>query len=922
MQSFLSQITQHFIKKENDLSNHTFILPNKRAGIFLKTEFIKQQSKTTFLPHIISIEEFISDISGFNAIDNLSQIFDFYTVYLRLNSEKEVEPFDSFSKWAFLLIQDFNEIDKNLIDADAIFNYLIDTKRIDKLFLSENKESEILQNYLNFIEKIVLYYHSFYKLLKEKKIGYQGLLYREAIANLPEFSKGLKNKKLVFVGFNALNKAEEIIINELLNNNLAEIFWDSDQFYLNKNTITGKFINTYKNTWNYYNINDFKWVFDDLNKSKELNIIGASKNISQIKYVGEILNNLEDKKNKYQNTAIVLADEKLLPILLNSLPKEVKNVNITMGYNLKNIALASLFDLLFKLHLNNKKLQQKSKFFFNDFVNFINLPFFNSILDQQIFNEKINVFIKNNNVLIDSKEITEILDHTTFNGINIDFLFNYWNKNTDEIINNLIELIEILKNNNNLNHLEKEYLYRFNNIFQQLINLNKDSGFINNLKVLYHFYQHILQNESLSFRGEPLQGLQIMGMLESRVLDFKNIIIVSVNEGILPLAKKENSFIPFDIKIKFNLPTYKEKDAIYAYHFYRLMQRAKNIYLLYNTQNDDFGSGEQSRFITQLEIAKETKALPNLNIKKQIINSNVVSDFVELQEIIKTDTIIEKLKDLAINGLSPSSLTSYIRDPLDFYKKRVLNIRDLDEVENSVAYNTFGSIIHNTLENLYKTYKGKILTVNDIKTMRSLVNHEVRSQFTVFFTKENITYGRNYLSLEVAKKYINNLLNYELDLISKGKQIKILELEKKVTLEYHIDSLNFPITLKGYIDRIDEVDGVLRIVDYKTGKVLSGDLKITDWENISKDFKYSKSFQVLMYAFIYAKSQNIDFEKTNVTSGVISFKNLKAGFLSVNNKPIKTDETDNFLQQLDNLILEIFDKNIPFVEKEIKQFKY
>ncbi len=922
MQSFLSQITQHFTKEEIDLSNYLFILPNKRSGIFLKTEFIKQLSETVFLPQMISIEEFISDISGYNVIDNLSQIFDFYTVYLQLNPNEEAEPFDSFSKWAYLLLQDFNEIDKNLVNADDIFNYLIDAKRIDKFFLTENKESEILQNYFHFIEKIVIYYHAFYKFLKSKKEGYQGLLYREAIANLAEYRKELKNKKIVFVGFNALNNAEEIIINDFLKNNLAEIFWDSDQYYLNKNTITGNFIKSYKKSWNYYNSNDFKWVFDDLSKPKELNIIGASKNISQIKYVGEILKNLEDKKNNYQNTAIVLADEKLLPILLNSLPKEVKSVNITMGYNLKNIAFSSLFDLLFKLHLNNKKIQKENIFFFNDFVNFINLPFLNSIVDQKLFNEKINTFIINNKVLINIEEITKVLDQTTFNRININFLFNCWDDNIDEILNYLIELIDILKNNSNLNHLENEYLYRFNNVFQQLKNLNNDFGFIDNIQVLYHFYQQILQNESLSFRGEPLQGLQIMGMLESRVLDFENVIITSVNEGILPLAKKQNSFIPFDIKIKYNLPTYKEKDAIYAYHFYRLIQRAKNIHLLYNTQNDDFGSGEQSRFITQLEIAKETKALPNLNITKQIVNSNVTSNFVGLQEIVKTDTIIGKLKELAIRGLSPSALTSYVRDPMDFYKKRVLNIKDLDEVEDSVAYNTFGTIIHQTLENLYKPYKGKILNSNDIQTIRLLVDKEVRSQFTSFFTKESIIYGRNYLSLEVAKKYINNLLKNESDLISKGKQIRILELEKKVSLEYQIDSLNFPINLKGYIDRIDEVDGVLRIVDYKTGKVLSGDLKITDWNKLSADFKFSKSFQVLMYAYLYAKSQNIDFEKTDIKSGIISFKNLKAGFLSVNNKPIKTAEIDNFLQQLDNLILEIFDKNIPFIEKEIKQFKY
>ncbi|MEN8124270.1 MAG: PD-(D/E)XK nuclease family protein [Bacteroidota bacterium] len=922
MQTFLSKVTQQFLEENIDLSNHIFILPNIRAGIFLKTEFIKQQTKTAFLPHIISIEEFISNISNFSTLDNLSQIFDLYTAYLKLNSKNEIEPFESFSKWAFLLLQDFNEIDKNLINADEVFEYLIDAKRIDKLFLSENKESEITQNYFNFIEKIVLYYHAFNKILKDKKVGYQGLLYREAVNNLSNFIKNSKTQKYIFVGFNALNKAEELIINELLNNNIAEIYWDSDKYYLNKNTVAGRFLKTYKNNWKYYNNNDYNWVFDHLNDPKKIELVGTSKNIGQIKYIGEILNNLEDKNNNYQNTAIVLADEKLLPILLNSLPHQVNNVNITMGYNLKNIALASLFDLLLKLHLNNKKIQQKNKFFFNDFINFINLPFLNSIIDQALLNEKINFLVKNNTVIIDYNQIIEILDQTKINGININFLFDNWDKNIYEILNYIIEFIDILKSNKNLNYLEKEYLFRFNNIFQQLKYLNNEFGFINNLKSFYHFYLQILQNETLSFRGEPLQGLQIMGMLESRVLDFENIIITSVNEGFIPSGKKQNSFIPYDIKTHFKIPTYKEKDAIYSYHFYRLIQRAKKIFLLYNTQNDDFGSGEQSRFITQLEIAKETNALPNLNISKLIINPIVSTNFIELKQIVKTDTIIEKLKVLAIRGFSPSALTSYIRNPMDFYKKRILKIKDLDEVEESVAYNTFGTIIHNTLENLYKPYKGKILSQSDLKTIRSLVNKEVKSQFTNFFTKESTTSGRNYLSFEIAKKYINNLLNYESDLILKGRQIKILELEKEVSHKFFIDSLGFTITLKGIIDRVDEIDGILRIVDYKTGKVAKGDLNIKDWEIISTDYKYSKSFQVLMYAFLYAKSQNIDFNNTKINSGIISFKNLKIGFMGVNNNPIETNDMDSFTQQLNNLILDIFNKDIPFTEKEIKQFKY
>ncbi len=928
MQTFLSNISRHFLSKDIDLDNHLFILPNIRSKIFLKNEFIKDFQKTSFLPEIYSFEEFINSFSKFQKIDNISLIFEFYNLYKQNNLHKNIESIDEFSKWATTLLQDFNDIDINLADTNKIFDYLVDTKRLEKLFLSEENQTEITKKYFNFIESIKYYHQALYKVLKENKIAYQGLIYREIINDLEEIIKEIKNKKIIFVGFNALNKAEEKIITEFLNNTDADIYWDADSSYLKQGNSAGTFMRTYKNSWNYFKTNEFLWSLDHLKKEKNIEIIGASKIISQVKYMSEILLNLEDKKNDYQNTALVLADENLLPVVLNSLPKNVKNVNITMGYPLKNTAITSLFDQFFKLYLNKRNLHNKNTFYFKDFVRFINIPFLRNIFDLKTFNTEIQKYLKKNVVEIELEVINDIINRIT-NGIDLKFVFNFNENDINKSLKQIIKLIDILRAQGDLSYLDNENLFRFHTLFEQLIYLNNKDNSILDLETLYHLYKQLLKTENLSFRGEPLKGLQIMGMLESRVLDFENIIILSVNEGILPVGKTQNSFIPFEIKIKHNLPTYKERDAIYAYHFYRLIQRAKNVFLLYNSEAGNFGTGEQSRFITQLEISKETDALPNLKLTKKIINQKAGSDFKKLYKIEKTDSIFEKLELFnKKNGFSSSALTSYIRNPIDFYKKRILGIKDMAEIEESAAYNTFGTIVHDCLENLYKPLKGSVITEIDIERMKKMVDKEVKLQFGKHFSSDSITKGKNRINYEIAKKYINNQLKLDLKLIKAGKKIQILDLEKSVHLEINIDALTFPVKLIGKIDRIDKCDGTLRIIDYKTGKTEEKNLKVNDWAALSTNYDLSKAFQVLMYALMYLK-ESYDFENNKVETGVISFKNLTKGFLrfndEINHKKeyfLHQSDLDNFKIQLENLINEIFDIKIPFEEKEIKQFKF
>ncbi|MDX1271869.1 PD-(D/E)XK nuclease family protein, partial [Bizionia paragorgiae] len=405
----------------------------------------------------------------------------------------------------------------------------------------------------------------------------------------------------------------------------------------------------------------------------------------------------------------------------------------------------------------------------------------------------------------------------------------------------------------------------------------------------------------------------------SRVLDFETVILTSVNEGILPSGKSNNSFIPFDVKIENNLPTYKEKDAVYTYHFYRLLQRAKNIYILYNTQADALTGGEKSRFINQLQ-------LENIHtINHQIVVPQVPTLDLSLKEILKTDRAILKLKDLAAYGFSPSSLTSYMRNPLDFYYQKLLGIKDLEDVEETVAANTLGTVVHDTLEALYTPYKNQLLTVEHIKEMKSKIEDLITHFFTLQYKEGDITKGKNLIIFEIAKRYVLNFLNLEIKDLKQGNSIKIIALEQKSEIPIHIPELGFKIALRGTVDRVDEYNGITRIIDYKTGKVNPNEVTIQDWEDITTDYKkFSKSFQILTYAYMMHAQKPLELP---VEAGIISFKNLSAGVMQFGVKAssyARTKDTkitqntlDEFEKELKKLIIEICNPAIPFIEKEV-----
>ena len=919
---FLEQIAAKLLAGDTQyFDNLTIVLPNKRARVFLIEAFKKQIDKNVFAPNIISIEDFIQDIAGIRSIDSIELLFEFFEVYTTIVPVDKKESFEQFANWAKIILQDFNEIDRYLLNPNHVLSYLKDIEDIKHWSVDAEKRTKLIDKYLKFYNLLIEYYRGLYGHLKEKKVGYQGLIYREAVANINHFANSLPTEvTFVFAGFNALNAAEEVIIQNLIAANKAEIYWDIDQAFIkDRQHDAGLFVRRFKDSWKHYKSNPFEWIFDDFSQEKNIKVIGTSKSIGQAKIVGSILESITaEDVTTLNKVAVVLGDENLLLPVLHALPAQVDRLNITMGYSGKNNPVQILISKLFKMHSNALARNAKSYvFYYKDVVDVLTHP----LISANAGAENLVKDIRRNNFTFIAHQ-TLISIHGEGNDL-FNILFSKWDTGALDVLNNLSSLLLTLKESlltdNNQEKLTKAFIYSIYKVLNKIRNYFSEHDSSNTIETLTSIYKQVIDLAEVSFEGEPLEGLQLMGVLETRVLDFDTVIITSMNEGKFPAGKSQNSFIPYDVKKELGLPTFKEKDAIYTYHFYHLIQRAKNVYLLYNTESEGLDGGEKSRFITQLQVEK--KALHNLTneIFTPYVPEVAAKDFI----IEKTDSVMKRLAEIAISGFSPSALTSYIRNPMQFYFQKILSISDMEDVEENIALNTLGTIIHETLAVLYEPLIGKVQNEEDIKLCISKIDDEVVNQFLNVYKKGEIKKGRNLLAFEVAKRHILNFLKLELKAIQEGDSIEILFLEERFERILQSDLLPFPVKIGGSVDRIELRNNVVRIIDYKTGKVLGTNLSLKNWDNLVSDIKNDKIIQVLAYAFTFEPL----LQGRMMEAGVISFKNMKSGFLplkikegKVETQIVTSDILESYKEQLVQLLLEILNKEIPFEEKEVKAF--
>ncbi len=911
MDTFIQDLAKKIITNHNDFSQLSIVLPSKRAVGFLRKELILQLSQhkeVGILPVIIDIEQFISELSGLRPIDATESMLMFYKAYLSVPEKQPKKDFESFSSWGQTLLQDFNEIDRYLVDHDTFFNYLYLINDQKHWFLQENK-TDLVENYIHLWEQLKHYYKAFVDLITEKGVGFQGLQYRRA-ANAIENHLETQNTFFVFAGFNALNNAEQHIIKTCISKEKGTAIWDADTFFMEQpHHDTSYFLRKYKRQWNIDNL-----FTDDLHNSysqeKSLYLTGVAKNFAQVKHVSQLLS--EMPKQDLDKTAIILADESLLLPMLTSIPKNVEQVNITMGLPFATLPIVSLIPQLIALQQNNKA----EGFYYKE----VNAVLDHYIVEQILGVEKCNWWknqiITKNWVYISPKAFNDIpVLETIFKK---SFDLKDFNK---QLIILFDTALASYITEEKTNDTSIDYCKRILTILEELEHILNTYSEVVSFRSYEELYHQKINTQQIDFMGNPHEGLQIMGVLESRCLDFETVIFVGVNEGKLPAGKKGTSFIPYDLKVSMALPTYKEKDAIFAYHFYRALQRCKTAHLIYNTVVDDMNGGEKSRFIHQLELLPH----PNHQCIQQTLSIAPSPPANEVQSISKDDYIIEKLKALFAYGISPSALATYLRDPIQFYERYVLGVKEVDDIEEEAAANTQGTVIHNVLENFYKPYENKILLAQDIKQMLLKLNDAVIEEFHSVYGKSNVDTGRNYIIIQVAQTYLNKFLKAELRSIEAGNEIQIVAIESDFNTEVPLQNLDFPVKIKGKVDRIDRLNGQLRVIDYKTGKVEASKLKIYDWSLLRTDETFSKALQLLMYAYMYQETYQ---PISAIQAGIISLKKLNEGVLYFGTKEsararnvehdITLDTFEYFLKEFEQLILEITNSEIPFSNEEIE----
>ena len=915
MHTFLQEVAQSVCSENRNIDNYIFVLPSKRAGNFLKSALAREMGKTIFAPKVFSIEEFIQLIARQESASRINLLFTLYEAYLEVVTE-EPESYESFVSWGNTLLQDIMEIDRYLIPPEKVFSYLSAIQEMNHWAVSPNKTTQIT-GYLKFWELLHPIYNSFTNKLVEKGEGHQGLLYKLATKHLDAYLKETEGRRHIFAGFNALNQAESQIIQKVLAETEADLYWDSDPYFINDPIHdAGYFMRKYFSSWPYYKSHSPKGLKPNFLKDKNIRIVGIPKQVTQAKYVGSLLKELQQSVSEELNsTAVILADETLLNPVLHALPSSIDQVNITMGFPLSQTVAATLILQWLDLFIN----QDKQGWYHKPFLDFLMHPAVQSLLNREGNNTALSLrerLVKSNVIFITYNALEKYLPKDDLIPA---ILFGH-KKEPAQFIEHALQLLSELRNidTEGVSSVSLQAYIQMELVLHELKEAIQDFPYVKDLKSMKGLLLEIMSAKSLDFLGEPTSGLQIMGMLEGRNLDFNTVIITSVNEGILPAGKTVNSFIPFDVKRELGLPTYKEKDAVYTYHFYRILQRARNIVICYNTEPDVLEGGEKSRLIHQLTTD------PNLApfITEMIAAPKVPLKTRDPVSIPKDVFIQEKISELAERGFSPTALSDYIRDPLTFFKRHILRVDDPEEVEETLEARTFGTIVHESLEELYKPFIGSVLSGEALKRQQGKVKPLVRSLMAKHYPDQDTIQGKNLIAFEVIVKYIDRFLAREIE-EAKEHQIRIVSLESKMRCPYPIPSLKENIYIKGTVDRIDQYDGNIRILDYKTGTVKASEVEVIDWESLIHEKNQSKAFQLLCYALLYGREHTFE----SIQAGIISMKSLKQGAITFAKKESSRSRNKDslitpgviatFEEQLNKLITEICDPKLPFKEQKV-----
>ncbi len=931
---FLKKTAQHLLKYDTEkLINSCVVLPNRRAAVFLKKYISSDIEKAIFLPRITSIQDFVIELSGKSILDEYSALVALYKSYTTVKTN-DTESFDDFLKWGTKLLHDFDEIDQQLADAHFIFTYLKEDKNLVLWSLDKKPLSEFQQNYLNFYEILYDIYANFTQRIAEKGFANYGMACRIAVERLQKKGYANKYQKVIFAGLNALGTAEKTIIEYYLHNETAEILWDADAYYIdNPKQEAGNFIRSYLSQWH---LKETNWIDTNLaSDEKEIHIVGIAGNIGQAKYTAGEIAHLLSNDSKSENISIILNEESLLIPMLNSIPDGIDRFNITMGFPMKLSPVFTLFEIIFTLHENSERFRDSKKaaeplFYFQDLQKLFGHSFFTTLLNSETKNKLVAQLIGQGKIFYTRGEVLYLLsNHTEKVPESVRNIFASWYYQSKNAIVSLISLIHDIKNIMPIKQsIEQEFLYEAHKVLNQIKQSEEESGIMMTPRTLHQIFKQAISQSTIPFVGEPLNGLQIMGMLETRALDFETVFMLSVNEGVLPKGKSNASFIPHGIRQDAGMTTYVHNEHIFAYHFYHVLQRSKKIYLLYNTQADDFGGGEKSRFINQL-IYELPKYNPKIKIIEEFVALLPLKDTRKMFVIKKDDAIMEKLDRIGAKGVSPSALNIYRKCKLQYYFGYIAGIREADELTEILDNREFGNQIHDVLQHLYESIIGQELMPEILDNFIKIYEDVLMKNFLQNKNDIDRLSGKNLLIYNVIKDYVRDFLEREKETVKEECAAhishRVMMIEEKLDADFTIPIGGKPKTihLTGKLDRVDKIGDRINIIDYKTGNVSNKDFNFHNLFLDDQNSKFDYAFQLMCYAYLFTKTRNIAAQE-ELNCGVWSFKTLGEDLRNVFYLPnpeskdktydITKEIISQFEEVLADLLLQLFDRDDDFVQ--------
>ena len=943
METFLKQVAHDLYNKtEGNFTKVAIVFPNKRASLFFNEYLAQESDRPIWSPTYVSISELFRQSSDLSIADPIKLVCDLYKVFQKATGSKET--LDDFYFWGEMLIADFDDADKNMADTHALFSNL---KNLNELmdnydFLEEgqkealsqffhnfsiNQVTELKQRFISMWNVLGDIYAEYKALLESQSIAYEGMLYRQVIEQLDV--EALPYNKYIFVGFNVLNKVEHTLFKKLNEAGKAMFYWDYDTFYLNKTPHeAGEFIRR--------NLRDFPSelpasFFDNLNQPKEVTFIESPTENGQVRYLPQWIR--ENLTSQEKETAVVLCNEALLQPVLHALPDNVKHINITMGFPLSQTPAYSFVNALMELHTSGYS-PNNGRYLFAEVISVLKHPYTRQLSPEA---EKLEQTLTRDNRFYPLP--SELKQDNV-----LELLFTPRRNNLDlcSMLSEALKEVAVIYQQQAASHSDAfDQLYR-ESLFKTYTLVNRFHTLIESkeLNVQAGTFQRLLtrvmSSSSIPFHGEPAIGMQVMGVLETRNLDFRHLIMLSVNEGQLPKAGGDSSFIPYNLRKAFGMTTIDHKIAVYAYYFYRLMQRAEKVTLVYNTATDGINRGELSRFMLQFLIEW---GYPVLRKQLEAAQSPQSSAPIIIE---KTPDVMERMKsvfDIRNNPkalISPSALNCYLDCPLKFYYKYVALLSAPDEVTADIDSAKFGSIFHYAAEHIYKdlTAHGKLISRENLET---LLKDEVRLQTYVdngfkelFFNlppNEQPEYnGIQLINSAVIVKYIQQLLRNDLryaPFTFIGSEQRIFE-----NIEICTSTGDIQSRIGGIIDRIDSKGESLRIVDYKTGG--DADTPANVQSLFIPDKKRSNYvFQTFLYASIVCKKLREKNDSRLVAPALLYIHRAASENYSPviqMGEPRKPKEpVDNFAQHegdfrenLKTLLEDIFNPDISFTQTEIE----